>query len=205
MVEIDTPELVAAVEVLKAETRERAAAIAAAQSEHKRVQALADKGSVTEKAAQEADLRFEQAKAAKSVTEAKRVEAEQMLAYSTIPAPFDGIVSIRNIDPGDLVSADSSITLIQVSSVSPLRVVTYIPEREAVATALDNSKKTNKQLKLLWIACGKDDFLLERNLECIAELEKSNINHEWHLTEGGHAWPIWRGYLADFAALLFKK
>ena len=79
-----------------------------------------------------------------------------------------------------------------------------IPEREAVAIALDDPKKTNKQLKLLWIACGKDDFLLEPNLQCIAELEKSGINHEWHLTEGSHSWPIWRGYLADFAPRLFR-
>jgi membrane fusion protein (multidrug efflux system) len=132
MVKIDAPELAAAVDVLKAEIRGREAAIGAAQSEQKRVKALADKGSVTEKAAQEAFLRLEQALAAKSVTEAKLQEALQMMAYTTIPAPFDGIVSFRNIDPGDLIVADSSEILVQVSSVSPLRVVTYIPEREAV-------------------------------------------------------------------------
>jgi RND family efflux transporter MFP subunit len=132
MVEIDAPELAAAVAVLKAETKEREAAIAAAQSEHKRVKRLAAKGSVTEKAAHEADFRLQQATAAKSVTKARLAEAEQMLAYTTIPAPFDGIVSVRNVDPGDLVAADSTEILIQVASISPLRVVTYIPEREAV-------------------------------------------------------------------------
>ena len=132
MVEIDAPELAAAVAVLKAETKEREAAIAAAQSEHKRVKRLAEKGSITEKAAHEAVLRLEQATAAKSVTEARLVEAEQMLAYTTIPAPFDGIVSSRTVDPGDLVTADSEAVLIEVASISPLRVVTFIPEREAV-------------------------------------------------------------------------
>ena len=132
LVEIDAPELAAAVEVLRAEVEDRTAALAAARSEQTRVQALADKGSITEKAAEEADLRLQQAAAAKAVTEAKLVEAEQMLAYTSIPAPFNGIVSIRNVDPGDLIVADSGRVLIEVAAVTPLRVVTYIPEREAV-------------------------------------------------------------------------
>jgi RND family efflux transporter MFP subunit len=146
MVEIDAPELEAAVEVLKAETKERTAAIAAAQadlsaaeSEQQRVSALAAKGSITEKAAHEAQQRQEQAKAAllsaeasKTVTEARLIEARQMMEYTSIPAPFDGIVSVRNVDPGDLVSADSDLILIQVAAITPLRVVTFIPEREAV-------------------------------------------------------------------------
>jgi membrane fusion protein (multidrug efflux system) len=132
MVEINAPELAAAVAVLKAEIEERNAAIAAAQSEQKRVTVLAEKGSVTEKAAQEADLRLQQTLAGKHVAESKLIEAEQMLAYTTLPAPFDGIVSIRNVDPGDLVTADSGEILVQVASVTPLRVVTFIPERDAV-------------------------------------------------------------------------
>lgn len=132
LVVIDAPELNAAVEVLKAEIKDREAALAAARSEQKRVKILAEKGSITKKAAEEANLRLQQAVAAKSVTEARLVEAEQMLAYTSIPAPFDGVVSVRNVDPGDLVTADSGNVLIEVAAVSPLRVVTYIPEREAV-------------------------------------------------------------------------
>lgn len=132
MVRIDAPELAAAVEVLKAETKERAAALAAAESEHQRVQPLADKGSLSEKVAHEALLGLERARAAKSVVEARLAEAEQLWRYSTITAPFDGIVSFRSVDPGDLVMADSPATLVQVSSSTPLRVVTYVPERDAV-------------------------------------------------------------------------
>ena len=80
-----------------------------------------------------------------------------------------------------------------------------IPELDAVKTIFEDSSETNKALNLLWIACGKDDFLLKENEKMIAALEEAGIEHEWHLTEGSHAWPIWRGYLADFAPLLFKK
>ncbi len=79
-----------------------------------------------------------------------------------------------------------------------------VPEREAVQAALGDGKKTNSQLELFWIACGKDDFLLGENQKFIAALDEAGIEHQWNLTEGNHSWPIWRGYLADFAPLLFR-
>lgn len=132
MVQIDAPELAAAVEVLRAEIKDRDAAVAAAESENERVKALSEKGSITEKAAHEAKLRLQQAIAARQVTKAQMAEAEMMVAYTQIPAPFDGIVSVRNVDPGDLVVADSGNVLLEIASVTPLRAVTYIPEREAI-------------------------------------------------------------------------
>lgn len=62
----------------------------------------------------------------------------------------------------------------------------------------------NGRLKLLWIACGKDDFLLNRNKAFIELLKQKNIKHEWYLTEGTHSWPVWRGYLADVLPRLFQ-
>ncbi len=78
------------------------------------------------------------------------------------------------------------------------------PSRETVAGALDDAAATNGKLKLLWIACGKDDFLLKRNEDFIAMLKDKGIEHEWHLTEGSHSWPVWRVYLADLAPKLFQ-
>lgn len=78
------------------------------------------------------------------------------------------------------------------------------PVTAAVTAALDDADSTNEALSLLWIACGKDDFLLEENETFVAALEKSGVEHEWLLTEGDHSWPIWRDYLAEFAPLLFR-
>jgi enterochelin esterase family protein len=61
----------------------------------------------------------------------------------------------------------------------------------------------NRQLKLLWFACGKDDFLLKPNQELAALLTAKNVRHTYVETEGAHTWPVWRGYLADFVPLLF--
>lgn len=78
------------------------------------------------------------------------------------------------------------------------------PEAPAIAAAVDDAEKTNATLKLLWIACGKDDFLLKENEKLTALLKEKSIRHEWHLTEGDHSWPVWRGYLADFLPRLFR-
>lgn len=78
-----------------------------------------------------------------------------------------------------------------------------VDEKE-IAKALADPAGTNARLKLLWIACGKDDFLLERNKQLTANLAAKGIKHDWRLTAGGHSWPVWRGYLADFLPLLFR-
>ena len=76
---------------------------------------------------------------------------------------------------------------------------------EAVAKAIfADAAATNAKLKLLWIGCGKEDFLLKRNEDLTARLKENGIAHEWHLTEGGHSWPVWRDYLADFLPRLFQ-
>ncbi len=77
------------------------------------------------------------------------------------------------------------------------------PEESFVAPAFADVAGTNQRLKLLWIACGQDDFLRERNEQFVTRLKDAGINHEWHLTEGAHSWPVWRGYLAEFVPKLF--
>lgn len=78
------------------------------------------------------------------------------------------------------------------------------PAREAVSAPFEQPQAANQRLKLLWIGCGKDDFLLQRNEEFVALLNEKGLRHEWHLTEGNHSWPVWRRYLAEFAPKLFQ-
>jgi enterochelin esterase family protein len=77
------------------------------------------------------------------------------------------------------------------------------PVPETAQQFLSEPEAANTKLRLLWIACGKDDFLRQRNEEFVGKLKEKNIHHEWQLTEGDHSWPVWRRYLADFAPRLF--
>ena len=74
-----------------------------------------------------------------------------------------------------------------------------------VATALADPAATNAKLRLLWIACGKDDRLVE-NAKTLSEvLKKRDIRHELKVTDGNHSWPVWRKYLGEFLPLLFVE
>ena len=64
--------------------------------------------------------------------------------------------------------------------------------------------KANDQLKLLWIACGKDDRLIDANNKFIAFLKERNVKHEYVVTEGAHTWLVWRRSLSALAPQLFR-
>lgn len=78
----------------------------------------------------------------------------------------------------------------------------FSPET-SIAYALGDAATTNRKLKLLWFACGKDDFLLNQNQHFDELLTMRGIRHTFKLTEGNHSWPVWRRYLAEFLPLLF--
>lgn len=62
----------------------------------------------------------------------------------------------------------------------------------------------NDKLRLLWIACGKDDFLIKDNQTLHSMLTEKQVKHTYIESSGSHAWPVWRRYLAEFAPLLFQ-
>lgn len=80
-----------------------------------------------------------------------------------------------------------------------------VPGENDIAAVLADAKATNKKLKTLWIAIGKDDFLLSRNQTFDELLTAKGISHTYKITEGAHQWPVWRKYLAEFAPLVFQK
>lgn len=71
-----------------------------------------------------------------------------------------------------------------------------------LVAGLDSPASRNR--KLLWLACGVDDSLLERNRRFAAELNRLAIDHEYEETQGGHHWSIWRSYLPKFLTQLFR-
>lgn len=64
--------------------------------------------------------------------------------------------------------------------------------------------RLNSTLHLLWIGCGKQDFLYQANRQFAELLKKKGVNARYHETEGSHVWSVWRRYLNETAPLLFK-
>jgi hypothetical protein len=59
-------------------------------------------------------------------------------------------------------------------------------------------------LKLLWIACGTDDRLIELNRKLRTWLEGKGVHKVDVETPGAHTWMGWRRNLATFTELLFR-
>jgi enterochelin esterase family protein len=61
-----------------------------------------------------------------------------------------------------------------------------------------------KQMKLIWVAAGDEDFALNGSKAIDETLTKNGIRHTFKITPGRHEWRLWRPHLNEFAQLLFK-
>ena len=64
--------------------------------------------------------------------------------------------------------------------------------------------KANSQVRLLWIACGTEDRLIDINRKFRDWLKSKGVQHVDIETPGAHTWMVWRRNLTTFASLLFK-
>jgi len=77
----------------------------------------------------------------------------------------------------------------------------FTPEFDKEFPSLD--AKSNQQIKLLWIACGTEDRLIDVNRNFRKWLASKSIAHTDVETPGMHTWMVWRRNLTDFSQLLF--
>lgn len=106
--------------------KEAAARVLSAQAAVKK--AAADEG----KAA--ADVSTACAKLEVSKAEVRRLDA--LRGYTTIKAPFDGVVTRRAVNTGDFVTGNEKAGLFAVARVDPVRVVVSVPEADAGLVAV---------------------------------------------------------------------
>jgi enterochelin esterase family protein len=67
-----------------------------------------------------------------------------------------------------------------------------------------NGAAAAKQMKLIWVAAGSEDFALAGSKALDETLTKNGIKHSFEITPGyRHEWRLWRPHLRDFAPLLF--
>ena len=71
---------------------------------------------------------------------------------------------------------------------------------QANAAALARSAK---EMKLVYYAMGKDDFLYGTVAPTRAMLDRQKIRHVYNESGGGHTWINWRRYLEDLLPRLF--
>jgi enterochelin esterase family protein len=61
-----------------------------------------------------------------------------------------------------------------------------------------------RSFRLVWMSCGRQDFLFKTNQEFAAILRARGVDLTYRETEGAHVWSVWRHNLRDTLPLLFK-
>jgi RND family efflux transporter MFP subunit len=112
--------------------RDQAAASASlAKSTGDRWQALRQRDAVTQQDLDERLSAYNQAAANLAAADANVGRLRKLQGFNQVMAPFDGVVTRRNVDVGDLVNAGNGGTgqaLFAVAQVDPLRLYVFVPQ-----------------------------------------------------------------------------
>jgi enterochelin esterase family protein len=75
---------------------------------------------------------------------------------------------------------------------------------ETFKDLLTNPAGANATFRLIWISCGRQDFLFKNNKEFADTLTERGIKLTYRETKGAHVWSVWRGNLYETLPLLFR-
>jgi RND family efflux transporter MFP subunit len=131
LAEISTPEINQELSQAISTRTQVAASLALAKSTADRWRSLRQKDAVTQQDLDERQSAYNQAQANLAAADANVLRLRQLLGFNQVVAPFDGVVTRRNIDVGDLVNAGNGGTgqaMFSVAQVDPLRLYVYVPQ-----------------------------------------------------------------------------
>ena len=131
LAEIDTPELDQELARTRAELAQADAALGLARITAARWAELLKTASVSEQEAAEkqADLALKSATVEAGRANVRRLE--ELQSFARVTAPFAGVITARNIDLGDLISASSGRELFRLAQTRTLRVFVRVPQTAA--------------------------------------------------------------------------
>jgi RND family efflux transporter MFP subunit len=115
---------------LKAELKGARADLADRKQRYERRKALYKKGHATEESLDAAQSAFVSARSRVSTLSARIESARVSLGYATIQAPFDGVVTRRHKDPGDLVTPGQALYQIE-DTAGGYRVLVHLDAQTA--------------------------------------------------------------------------
>src|SRR5229473_2894422 len=136
LAEIETPDLDQQLEQAKAQLVLAQANLHLAQVTDDRWKALLKTSSVSEQAAAEKAAARETAAASVEADRANMRRLQELVAFQRVIAPFDGTITVRSTDIGDLIVAGSGgQQLFHMAQTDKLRVYVRVPEPSALGIA----------------------------------------------------------------------
>lgn len=125
---ISAPELEASLNSARAAVKQREAELLVASRNRERVEPLGVAGAVSAQQVDELTAFEEVAKANLSAAKAEVTRLQSEVAYLTLKAPFDGVITERNIDRGDRVSPNDTMMLYRIINSDVIRVQVDVPQ-----------------------------------------------------------------------------
>ena len=130
---IDTPEVDQELSQARAARDQIKAALGMAKISADRWENLRKTDSVSQQEADQQTSGYEQAKANLAAADANVRRLEEMESFKNVYAPFTGVLTRRNVDPGALINAGSATgkEMFDIARVDPLRVYVSVPQAYA--------------------------------------------------------------------------
>jgi RND family efflux transporter MFP subunit len=135
LAEIDTPELNQQLEQARAEVAQAEAALNLAKTTAARWTDLLKTASVSEQETFEKQADLELKKANLDGARANLHRLEELKGFAKVTAPFDGTITARQTDVGQLIAAANGRELFRLAQINPLRVYVRVPQTMSHAIA----------------------------------------------------------------------
>jgi RND family efflux transporter MFP subunit len=131
LAEITAPEIDQELSQAMAAQQQAASSEALAKSTAERWKSLREKDAVTQQDLDERQSTYLQAQANLASAQANAGRLRNLQGFNKVVAPFDGVVTSRNIDVGDLVDAGNGgvgKALFTIAQLDPLRLYVFVPQ-----------------------------------------------------------------------------
>ena len=134
LADIDTPEVDQELMQVRANRQQIVAQMDLAKINADRYVGLRKTDSVSQQEADQQSSGYQQAKANLEAADATVRRLEQLESFKHVYAPFSGVLTKRNVDPGALINAGGTgKELFDIAKVDPLRVYVSVPQNYAPA------------------------------------------------------------------------
>lgn len=138
LADLDTPEIDQELNQAVAQRNQINASLGLAKSSLERWQQLRQRDAVSQQELDERQSTYTQGLANLAAADANVRRLQQLESFKRIVAPFDGVITARNVDVGDLIDAGSgtSRALFSMAQTDQLRVFVQVPQAYAQGIAV---------------------------------------------------------------------
>lgn len=182
---IDTPELQHQLDQSHAALDESRANLDLARLSLQRTEKLFKQGVVSQQELDTRQATYVQLQSAAAVSEAEQKRLQQLVAFKNIVAPFSGVVTTRNADVGDLITAGGSASkpLFTLAKTDALKVAVNVPQTYASAVKVGQTVNIVQNEQPGKVTTGKVERIsgaMDATTRTLPiEINLSNADRQW--------------------------